>query len=350
MPPRCSKLSAPLETRRAVRKRTEKKAAPKPSGLLDALLRRRVVFVAGKGGTGRTTVSAALALLAMKAGKRVLAVDAEAKGDLATALGSHPIGFAPHVVQRNLSALSIDPEESLREYLRIFFKVPRVAQLGPFAGMLDFIATGVPGLRDLLIVGKIAYEERRREPNGRPVWDLIVVDSAASGHVVSHLAAPRAMLTLVRGGLIRGQVEWVDALVRDSGRSTVLLCALPEEMPVVEAAELYARLQTVAGVSVTACVLNRAVTVSVSAPERRVAMKLSSGDHLESVTERLGGSPGAIAVSAALAQQLHERTAQYERLLRSKLPVPVVTLPLQATRTGLTTTRALADDLAEVLA
>src|ERR1700733_3819138 len=218
---------------------------------LATLLRRRVIFVAGKGGTGRSTMTAALALLAARAGKRVLAIDVDAKGDLAAALGSPPAGFAPHVVQHNLSVLELRTDESFQEYLNIYFKVPRVTRLTPLARVFDFIATGVPGPRDMLVVGKIAYEERRKEAgSGSPVWDLILVDSAAGGQAESHLAAPKAMLTLVRGGLIRAQVEWIDALIRDPRRTSTVLCALPEEMPGVEAVESSDGLRKGSGVAV----------------------------------------------------------------------------------------------------
>ena len=130
---------------------------------LATLLRRRVIFVVGKGGTGRSTMTAALALLGARAGKRILAIDVDAKGDLAAALGSPPAGFAPHVVQHNLSVLELRTDESFQEYLSIYFKVPRLTRLTPLARVFDFIATGVPGPRDMLVVGKIAYEERRKE-------------------------------------------------------------------------------------------------------------------------------------------------------------------------------------------
>jgi anion-transporting ArsA/GET3 family ATPase len=317
--------------------------------LLDELLQRRVIFVAGKGGSGRTTVSAALALLAVRAGKRVLAIDVDAKGDLAAALGSHPVGFAAHVVQHNLSTLTLQPEESFREYLRVFFKVPGLTRLTPLSRVLNFIATSVPGPRDLLVVGKVAYEERRREKNDRPIWDLIIVDCAASGHVVSHLSAPRTMLGLVRGGAIRSQVQWVEAMVHDPARSTVVLTALPEEMPVVEAIELDARLRSEAGVSISACVLNRATTVAITAPDRRLAEAMASPSHIEAVQAKLGGSPEPILQSLRLAEQLHHRTVQHERQLRAHIAVPVILVPLQTARTGLATSRAVAEVLAEEL-
>jgi len=299
--------------------------------------------VAGKGGTGKSTVTAAVALLAAQAGKRVLAVDVDAKGDLARALGSKGVGFMPQVVQPGISAMALQAEESFQEYLNIYFKVPRVARLTPLARVFDFIATGVPGPRDMLVVGKIAYEERRRDRTGRPAWDFIVVDSAASGHVVSHLAAARAMLSLVRSGVIRSQVQWIDELVRDDRRCTVALCALPEEMPVTEAIELHGRLRDEAGVSVAACVLNRMVTTTVSPAQRRLAQLLCSDAHIEAVRRRLGGDPEPLPDSLELTRRLHERGMEFSRQLRAGLPVPVVPVPLDtASRSGLAMARAVA--------
>jgi len=293
-------------------------------------------------------VTAALALAAARAGKRVLAVEVEPKGDLSAVLGSHPVGAAPHLVQHNLSVLSLHAEESFQEYLRQFFKVPRLARLTPLARVFDFIATGVPGPRDMLVVGKIAFEERRREPNGRPVWDLILADCAASGHVVSHLAAPRAMMSLVRGGIIRGQVEWVEAMVRDQSRTTALICALPEEMPVVEAIELQQRLRLEAGVAVGACLLNRAFTTTVTTAERTLLDAMLADGHRDAVSERLGASAAPLADSLQLAERMRDATIRRSRELRGAFSVPVVPVPLQTSRAGLATARAVAEALAEV--
>jgi anion-transporting ArsA/GET3 family ATPase len=312
---------------------------------LATLLRRRVIFVAGKGGTGRSTITAALALLAAKAGKRVLAIDVDAKGDLAAALGSPPSGFAPRVVQHNLSVLELRTDESFQEYLQIYFKVPRLARLTPLARVFDFIATGVPGPRDMLVVGKIAYEERRKESSTTPVWDLILVDSAAGGQVESHLAAARAMLTLVKGGVIRSQVEWIDALVRDSRRTTVVLCALPEEMPVTEAVELHERLRKGSGVAVDVCILNRATTEPVTTAQRRLVAALIDPEHAEAVSKRLGGAPMMLEAGIDLEARLYETSSRYARLLRSRLPMPVVAVPAIVERPGLTTTRAVSEAL-----
>ena len=306
-----------------------------------------MIFVGGKGGTGKSTIAAALALLGARAGKHVLAIDVDAKGDLASALGSHPTGFQPHMVQPGVSSLRLQPEETFQEYLNIYFKVPRFARLTPLAHVFDFIATGVPGPRDMLVVGKIAYEQRRSQRNGRPMWDLIVVDSAASGHLVAHLTAAHNMLALVRGGLIRNQVEWIDEMVRDRERTTVVICALPQEMAVVEALELNQRLRQEAGVAVDVCLLNRMVTAPVTAAERRLVSEISDPAHRAAVIKRLGGEPEPLSVALDLAANLYRTGRARERELAAGLQVPVVEVPLTVARPGLATTRLVADAIAE---
>lgn len=299
--------------------------------------------MAGKGGTGKSTIAASLALLAARAGKRVLAVDVDGKGDLATALGSRVVSFAPHLAQPRISVIALAAQESFQEYLHIYFKVPRLARLTPLARVFDFIATAVPGPRDMLVVGKIAYEERRKEQNGRAAWDIIIVDCAASGHVVSHLAAARSMLTLVRGGVIRNQVEWIDQLIRDPGRTTLALCALPEEMPVIEAIELHERLSAEAGVSVEVCFMNRMLLEPVSSAQRNLVRELCSDEHQEALSRKLGGSPQSLATAVELADRLYAHGVAEVRKLRAGVPVPVIRVPLTVARTGLATSRVVAD-------
>ena len=291
-------------------------------------------------------MSAALALLAARARKRVLTVAVDAKGDLAGALGSHPVGFQAHTVQPGVWSLRLQPEEAFQEYLHLYFKVPRFARLTPLAHVFDFIATGVPGPRDMLVVGKIAYEQRRRQGNGKPMWDLIIVDSAASGQMVSHLAAAHNMLTLVRGGLIRGQVEWIDEMVRDHDRSTVVLCALPQEMAVVEGIELYHRLVDEVGVAVDVCLLNQMITSAVTAPQRRLVTSMADEAHREAVVQRMGGPPEPLGLALDLSARLYSNGREREKELIAGLPVPVIEVPLTVARPGLATTRLVADALA----
>ncbi len=315
-------------------------------GLLDGLLSRRIIFVTGKGGTGKSTVAAALALLASQAGKRVLCVDVDARGDLSRLLGAEPVGFKPRLVQPNVSLLAMHPEESLQEYLAVYFKVPRLARLTPLARVFDFVATGVPGTREMLIIGKIAYEERRLE-SGRPVWDLIIVDASASGHVLPQLRAARSMMELTRGGLIRSQTEWVDRTLSDPVRTLLVICALPEEMPVIEAIELHDRANREAHVALGACFLNCTFPVALSAGQSNLLERLAVVDR-EAVETRLGGPLEPLLVGTRLARRLHEESARHARTLRSRMGTPVVEIPRQvAVASGLALSRAVANALAE---
>jgi len=313
--------------------------------VVDALLRRRLLFVAGKGGTGKSTLAAALALLAARRNKRVLCIEIDAKGSLPACLGSGPVGFEPRVVQPNISCLSMHAEESLQEYLRLYFKVPRFTRMTPLARVFEFVATGVPGTKDMLIVGKIAYEEKRRDGE-RPHWDIIIVDSEATGHVLPQLNAARAMMDLAKGGIIRSQTVWIDEMLADPERTALTICALPEEMPAVEAIELHDRARTETRIAIGACFLNRTFPQLVTARSVRTLESAASAEHLDEARKRLGGDPAGVVVGAQLALRLADASAKYSRRLREQMTCPVLEVPVQAgVRSGLAITRQVATAL-----
>ncbi|MGA8016350.1 MAG: ArsA-related P-loop ATPase [Candidatus Dormiibacterota bacterium] len=297
--------------------------------------------MAGKGGTGKTTITAALALIAARRGMKVLAVEVDAKGDLPEALGHPPVGFRPVVVQRNLSVIALQPEESFQEYLAIFFRVPRFTRLTPLASVFDFVATGVPGPRDMLMVGKIAYEERRRDSDGRPTWDLIVVDSTSSGHVLPQLNAAHAMRRVVRGGMLRSQVDFVDAMVTDHRATALCITALAEEMPVAEALELHDRVVSETEIGLGPCFLNRSV-VPAGTRQRRLLDLLSDPDRARAAVAAVGAGLEGVRAGAQLADNLARDAQVHARRLTVGMSVPVVSIPLVATRPGLAATRAIA--------
>ena len=204
------------------------------------LLGRRLLVVTGKGGVGKSTVAAALALVAARQGKRVLIVDVDAKGTIAQRFEAGKIGFKPKEVMPGICLLAMDTEASLAEYLRLNLRVPIIGRLGPLAGMLDFVATAAPGVREILTIGKVCWEVRE-SIEGRADWDLVVVDAAATGHVIAQLGAADAIRDLVAVGPVRGQTEWMSELLADPAITALNVVTTPEEMPIEETIDLVGR-------------------------------------------------------------------------------------------------------------
>ena len=201
------------------------------------LLNRRLVVVTGKGGVGKSTVSAALAMLAARRGKRVLVAEVDARERVAPMLGGRPSGPVVRPVLPGISTVNVDPRHALEEYALMVVKVRAIYQAVFENRVVRFFLRAVPSLAETLMLGKILHEARSEE-NGRPRWDLVVVDAPATGHAVQLLGVPQALLGTVPGGPLRRDAEWMQALVSDPGRTAVALVSLPEEMPVTETAEL----------------------------------------------------------------------------------------------------------------
>src|SRR5579859_770690 len=174
------------------------------------LLDRKLLFVTGKGGVGKTSVAAALAVLAADRGRRTLVCEVDAKGNLADFFETGPTGFEERQIMPGLWAMSMDTEASLKQYLHLQLKLPLVARMGPLARMFDFVATAAPGVKEIVTVGKLCWEVREGH------YDLVVVDAAATGHIVGQLAAPQAINQLVQVGLVRQQTGWLLDILGDA--------------------------------------------------------------------------------------------------------------------------------------
>lgn len=218
---------------------------------LTDLFHRRLLFVTGKGGTGKTATAAALALAAASRGLRTLVCDMDAKGDLAKALGADPFRFTATEISPRLFGMAMDTEQSLREYLRLFVRIPVITSVGPLASTLDFVADAAPGVKEVLAVGKLCWEVREKN------YDMVIVDAEASGHIVSQIAAPRVLQRLVRLGLIREQSDWMIDILEDRDTTGVVVVTTPEELPVTETLALIDRVRAETRVDVASVIVNR---------------------------------------------------------------------------------------------
>jgi anion-transporting ArsA/GET3 family ATPase len=305
------------------------------------LLDRKLLFVTGKGGVGKTTIAAGLALLAAQQGRRVLLCESDAKGAMARVFETGPTEFEEREISPNLWAMSMDTEASLREYMRLQLRVPLLARIGRLARTLDFVANAAPGVKEILVVGKLCWEVRSAS------YDLVVVDAPASGHVVGQLAAPQGIQELVKVGPVREQTDWMIDILRDPTRTGVVIVSTAEEMPVNETLELAQRLRSETVTDLAAVVVNRVLPELFSRSEEVVFDQLRSPAVAERLGELAGGSAVPVLDGAELAVQLRRTRADHLDDLRAGLNgVEMLYVPELFQRTyGLRATRQVASGL-----
>ncbi|HLN04962.1 MAG TPA: ArsA family ATPase [Acidimicrobiales bacterium] len=313
------------------------------------LLAHQLLFVTGKGGVGKTTVAASIALLASEQGRRTLVCEVEPKGDLARAYECGPTPFRGRQVSDDLVAMSMNTEAALREYLRTVAKVPTIGRIGPVARAFDFVATAAPGIREILTVGKLCFEVREGH------YDLVVVDASSTGSVVGQLAAPTGINELIRVGVVRAQTDWILEILGNPARTGAVLVTTPEEMPVTEAVELAARLATETPVHLACVVANRVLPELFGHSEEQVFNELFRPTRLDRLAHELKASRELVEdvlAAARLAVTVRRDGAVHLERLRAGIArdVPLLYLPYLFARShGLRAVRQVARALSEEL-
>jgi anion-transporting ArsA/GET3 family ATPase len=203
-----------------------------PASLLD----RRLHFVVGKGGVGKTTVAAALATSFAAHGRRTLAVEMEGEGRLPALLGAAGAQGAPAEIAPRLHTVTVEGRAALEEYLNLIIPVKRLLTSVFSSRIYQYFVAAAPGLKELMSVGKIWYEATR-EQDGAPVWDAIVVDAPATGHSIQYLGMPQAAHDAFGAGLVQREAARILDLLHDARTTAVHLVTLAEEMPVAETIE-----------------------------------------------------------------------------------------------------------------
>ena len=218
----------------------------------------RLHVVTGKGGTGKTTIAAALAVALATGGHRVLLAEVEGRAGIAPLFG---VPLAPHAEGHvavapgggEVLALSVEPEAALLEYLELFYRLGRAGRALERLGAIDFVTTVAPGLRDVLLIGKV-YEAVRRRVDGRRVYDAVVLDAPPTGRITRFLNVNREVAGLARVGPIHHHASSIMQLLR-SPETAVHLVTVLEEMPVQETVDGFGELRA-AGLPVGGVVVN----------------------------------------------------------------------------------------------
>jgi anion-transporting ArsA/GET3 family ATPase len=294
----------------------------------------RLHVVTGKGGTGKSTVAAALALALACDGRRVLLAEVEARQGIAQLFDVPQLGYDERRVAAaagggEVVGLAVDPKAALLEYLQMFYKLGRAGGLLERFGAIDFATTIAPGVRDVLLTGKV-YEAVRRRAHGRPVYDAVVLDAPPTGRISRFLDVNTEVAGLARMGPIRSQADSITTLLH-SPQTVVHLVTLLEEMPVQETVDGVTALRE-AGLPVGGVVVNQVRDPVL--PARRLTAAAKGRLDATDVAAGLAaaGLPAADGLVTALldeARQHAQRVAlqKSERAEIDALDRPVYELP-----------------------
>ncbi|MFD3757470.1 ArsA family ATPase [Streptomyces sp. NPDC058622] len=317
----------------------------------------RLQVVSGKGGTGKTTVAAALALALAREGRRTLLVEVEGRQGLAQLFGAEALPYEERKIAvapggGEVFALAIDAERALLDYLQMFYKLGSAGRALKKLGAIDFATTIAPGLRDVLLTGKACEAVRRKDKTGRFVYDHVIMDAPPTGRITRFLNVNDEVAGLARFGPIHNQAQAVMKVLK-SPETAVHLVTLLEEMPVQETADGIAELRE-AGLPVGRVVVNMVRPHHLDEDTLRAA----AGDHRAGVAQALsraglggarrGGLAGRLVDPLVAQAAEHAGRVELERTQRAVLnglDVPAYELPLLGTGMDLAGLYALAKDL-----
>ncbi len=271
------------------------------------LLDKRLLFVTGKGGVGKSTVAAALGMVAARQGRRTIVVEVAHQDRIARAFHGEDSHFREVELAGGLWTISIDPQQALDEYLHMQIRVKPLADLVSGSRMFGYFAVATPGMSELVTMGKIwELAQLQRRTRGGERYDLVIVDAPSTGHGLAILRTPLTFANAARVGPVAQQGRAIHETIVDERHTGVVAVALPEEMPVAETLELRARLRRELGRP-----LDR-VIVNALYPERFGPRQAGA---LARAAETAGTPVARAALRAALSEHRRAR-AQRDQVAR----------------------------------
>jgi len=286
---------------------------------------KRLVFVTGKGGVGKSTVAVALGIAAAQRGLRTIVAEMSGQARAAETFGVESVPGREVALADGLHTLSLDVPSAMEEYLRE--RAGRFGDVLSASRAFHAFASATPGMRELLSIGKVwELSQDRRRVAGADPYDLVIVDAPATGHALGALRAPRTFADIARVGPIAHQGATIDATLRDPAQTAIVAVALPEEMPVTETLVLQQRLREALGLELAAVVANACL------PDRIGPRQAGT---VADALARLRGGAAVVRTALDTAVAEHARAAaqreQVERLAagiaRPPLELPYLFAP-----------------------
>jgi len=280
---------------------------------------RRFLFVTGKGGVGKTTVTAALARSLSSRGLKVLVAVCGVKERVSTLLGARALGTTIAELQPNIWGVALVPEVALREYGTLKLKNRTLVDAIFDSKYVSGFLSGTPGLREWSLLGKAWYHSTETDASGRPRFDVVLFDAPATGHGLDMLRVPQVIVDIAPVGVLRNDAERALEMFRDPAQSGVVVISLPEAMPTNETVELCAALQSELSLPIAELIVNGLVPQLFSAEERAVLRPLTD----------LEASSDALMVLASGVRRAAREAIQESSVQRlAALGIPLRNLPL----------------------
>jgi anion-transporting ArsA/GET3 family ATPase len=295
----------------------------------------RLHIVTGKGGTGKTTIAAALALALASGGRRILLCEVENRQGIAGLFDVSPLPYAERRIAigpagGEVYALAIDPEAALLEYLDMFYRLGRAGKALDRFGVIDFATTIAPGLRDVLLTGKVYEAARRRRRDNSRIYDAVVLDAPPTGRIGRFLNVNTEVAGIAKVGPVRKQAESIMTVLKSDATRVHVVTTL-EEMPVQETLDAVDDLRAI-GLPIGAVIVNLVRGSDLTARQRRLAADdRLDGAEIAAALKEAGVRHDDVAVASLLALGLeHAQRLDLEEQERRRLDaagVPVIELP-----------------------